>query len=500
MSDKKPLPDITLTKSQEIVLKQLTDFVFSSSDRVFILKGYAGTGKTTLMRFLIKELEKHKQMFKLLSTTGRAAKILANHTGCPASTIHSTIYKYIDFNKDVSDYDPQKTTPDQTGQLFLVFELVSLDNDDRNSCVYIVDESSMISDTPTGAVTQAKFGTGRLLKELLDYDKMPQSKFIFVGDPCQLPPVEGNSSPALLPEYFSSVFNLKAQQAELTQIMRQDNSIIKAGEYVRKLWSNSPETDAAYRGKVWGAPLLMSRFPDFKIHSSYAELEELYFQNIKENGYNDSIFISNSNKKAREISLRMRERLGIERLIAPGDLLMVTQNQMTTGLMNGDMVEVVSLRSDTERVMHDVIIPGGYRTELVFREITVKELFTGKKTTTLMLENTMTTYMINLDYRQQTGLFLDFILRMRKRGITQKKTPDLFIEYMHKDPYLNALRCGYGYAITCHKAQGGEWNTVFIEMPRDITLNPVKRKYQWFYTAITRARNSVHLVKDFYFK
>ena len=100
--------------------------------------------------------------------------------------------------------------------------------------------------------------------------------------------------------------------------------------------------------------------------------------------------------------------------------------------------------------------------------------------------------------RQQSGLFLDFIFRMQRKGINKKKNPDDFEKAMRKDPYLNALRCNYGYAITCHKAQGGEWNQVFIQMPRNITLNPTKNKYQWFYTAITRAKETVHLCKDFF--
>lgn len=494
------LPNIELTRSQEIVLKQLTDFVFNSSDRVFILKGYAGTGKTTLMRFLIKELKKKNQMYKLLSTTGRAAKILANHTGCDAKTIHGTIYKYKDFNKDVSDYDPKNTTPDQTGQLYLVFESVCLDDAERKSCVYIIDESSMISDTATADVTQALFGNGRLLKELLDYDTLPESKYIFVGDPCQLPPIEGNYSPALIPGYFQQTFGLKAQQAELTQIMRQDNSIVKAGEYLRKLWNNAPESSSVYSKKVWGAPLQLSGYGDFKIHSDYTELEELYYENITKNGYTDSTFICSSNKKSRDLSLTIRQRLGICGLVSAGDLIMVTQNQLTTGLMNGDMVEVITAKNDTERIVHNVASPDGYKTELLFREVAVKELFTGRKVTTLMLDNTLQTNLNKLDSRQQTGLFLDFILRMKRRGIDAKKNPEQFQDAMYKDPYLNALRCCYGYAITCHKAQGGEWKTVFIQTPRDITLNPVKSKYQWFYTAITRAKETVHLVKDFYFK
>lgn len=500
MENETKQPEITLTASQQKVLKRIIDFVFDSNDRVFILKGYAGTGKTTLMRFLIEELKERDQMYKLLSTTGRAAKILSSHTGYAASTIHSTIYKYQDFNKDVSDFDPKTATPEQTGQLFLSFEFAPLDDNGRKSCVYIIDEASMISDIATKDVVQAKFGSGRLLKELLEYDALPQSKYIFVGDPCQLPPIEGDKSPALLTSYFATKFGMEAQDVELTQIMRQDNSIVKAGEYVRKLWNDAPENSLGYGGrKVWGAPLNMSQFGDFEMHSDYSEMEDLYYNNINENGYADSIFICNSNKKAREMSLKVRSKLGFYGLVNKGDLLMVSQNQLTTGLMNGDMVVVEEVKADSELVMHEVNNPDGYHTILLFRGITLKELYTGRKVSTLLLDNALQTTQNNLDPRQQTGLFLDFILRMKRKGITPKNNKMLFDEMMRKDPYLNALRCSYGYAITCHKAQGGEWNSVYVQMPRDITLNPVKTKYQWFYTAITRARKTVHLCKDFYF-
>ena len=489
-----------LIESQKRVLKQLTDFVFNSDDRVFILKGYAGTGKTTLMRFLIDELDKHNQHYKLLSTTGRAAKILANHTGKEASTIHSMVYKFMDFNKDVSSFDPKTTNIDNTGQLYLVFEPAVLSNNDRNNVVYVIDEASMISDIEDRDVTQAKFGSGRVLTELLAYDGLPQSKFIFVGDPCQLPPVLGTVSPALSPEYFETTFGLRAQQGVLTEIMRQDNSIIAAGNYVRKLWDKAPESESAYpRGKYWGPALQMSSYRDIQLQPNLAEMERMYIDIIRQKGYNEAIFISNSNAKCAELSERIRKTLGFSGTVQKGDLLMVVQNQSTTtGLMNGDMVEVVEIRPESERTMKEIKSPNGYRSTLSFREIKVKELFTQKTYSTLLLESILEARQTNLDARQQSGLFLDFILRMKRKGIDRKRNSDEFEKAMLKDPYLNALRCNYGYAITCHKAQGGEWNTVFVQPPRNLTLNPTKNKYQWFYTAITRAKETIYLCKDFF--
>lgn len=500
MPDNNKLPEVKLTTSQQKVLDQLIDFVFHSTDRIFILKGYAGTGKTTLMRFLIEELTDRKKQFKLLSTTGRAAKILSNYTACEASTIHGMIYKFSDFNKDVSSLDERTASVDTTGQLFLVFEPAVLSNEDRSSVVYIIDEASMISDIADSNVVQAKFGSGRLLKELLDYDDLEESKFIFIGDPCQLPPILGDSSPALNPDYFGDTFRMKSQQGILTEIMRQDNSIISAGTYIRKLWDKAPSDELAYPGKVWGPPLQVSQYQDFEIHADLAEMERLYLETIRMNGYNDSVFICNSNAKCHEISNTIRAALGFSGDVQKGDLLMVVQNQSTTGLMNGDMVEVIQVQANSERVNKEVTTQKGYHTLLNFREVTVRELFTKKEFSTLLMENTLYSAQTNLDTRQQSGLFLDFILRMKRKGVDIKKDKESFDKLMRMDPYLNALRCNYGYAITCHKAQGGEWNSVFIQMPRNITLKPTKSKYQWFYTAITRAKSKVHLCQDFFIR
>ena len=192
----------------------------------------------------------------------------------------------------------------------------------------------------------------------------------------------------------------------------------------------------------------------------------------------------------------VRSRLGFSGNVQPHDLLLVTQNQQTTGLMNGDMVEVVSVNKNHERVMVDT--PNHHRSELYFVEVTVKELFSQRTYTTLLLESLLNSTMPNLDPRQQTGLFLDFIMRMKRKDITQKKNKEQFDKVMQTDPYLNALRCSYGYAITCHKAQGGEWDSVYIVPQRNIMLNPIKASYQWIYTALTRAKKTAYFVRDFY--
>lgn len=478
--------EIVLKPGQQKAFNQLKNFIASSTDRVFILCGYAGTGKTTLMKFLIAELNMQKRLYKLLASTGRAAKILANLTedSNGASTIHSMIYSFSGLNQDLSNIDTSKV--EVSGQLYLTFEPITVDDENgEDGMVYIVDEASMIADRTEGVVTQASFGTGRLLKELLDYDQRACSKYIFVGDPCQLPPITEVFSPALYPEYFYQTFGIEASIAQLTQIVRQEegNDIIKVSQHVRKCFDMAPPDKSAYRRMNYRDYLPFSNCSNISLHPSREDMIQHYVQNICQHGFNHSTLICRSNKECFIQSNIVRAHLGIGGdSIVKGDLLMVVQNNVC-GLMNGDMVEVEEVKGGTT-------IHAG----LHFRRAVVKELFSQRKMLLLLIEDTLCSPMTNLSQTQQKELFVDFITRMKKNGITQKDR-ERFNDAMRVDPYLNALRCNYGYVITCHKAQGGEWDEVFVDLPDYFMYQPVKGTYQWIYTAMTRARNILHLVK-----
>ena len=483
--------NIQLTVSQENVLRQILDFVDTSKDRVFILKGYAGTGKTTLVKFLIKALSEKGKHYRLLASTGRAAKVLANLSDSfgQTSTIHSMIYSFNGFNKEFEE--KEEPVVEKDGQLFLVFEPSQLNENETPETVYIIDEASMVSDVATQDITQAKFGDGRLLKELLDYDSRSDSKYIFVGDPCQLPPIEEYYSPALMKDYFTEQFGLTAQEAQLTEIMRQDGvcGIVEASKQIRRLYNNAPETSQLYGSqKLWGF-LPFRQYKDIVLHPDLETMINDYVAKVKSSGLNSAVCICRSNKACSQLSEMIRQKLGFAgSRIQQGDLLMVIQNNFSTGLMNGDMVEVEEISSQTT-----------IRAQLTFRQIKVRELFTNKTYTTLLMEEIAYQGRLNLDNRQQQSLFIDFIIRMREKGITQKQER-AFYDAMRNDPYLNALRCVFGYAITCHKSQGGEWDEVYVHVPRNITLNPTKETYQWIYTSMTRARKTLHMMNDFYIK
>lgn len=478
---------ITLTQSQSSAFNKMQAFIQDRAQKVFILKGYAGTGKTTLMKFLIEYLREQKKMFKLLASTGRAAKILSDLTQSTdgASTIHSMIYSFKDLNQDLSDKNEKQM--DETGQLYLIFEPAKVDVSNDQECIYIVDEASMVSDKSEEVITQAKFGSGRLLQELLDYDMRAGSKFIFVGDPCQLPPIQESTSPALSADYFLQAFGISAKEAQLTEIMRQkgENQIVASSKNIRALYAQAPMSQDVYgANRVWGK-LPFSSCCKFSVNVD--ELIQRYIKDIRMYGFDQSIFICRSNKDCLTISQFVRKELGMtDPVVQKGDLLMVTQNNLLCGLVNGDMVEVVSVSKHVES-------KGGQQ----FRNVKVKELFSKRVVSALLMENTLRSSKGNLDSIQQTELFREFILRMKDKGVTQKKK-QMFNMYLREDPYLNALRCSYGYAITCHKAQGGEWPNVYIHIPRNFTLNPTKATYQWIYTAMTRAKESLFMVRDFY--
>jgi ATP-dependent exoDNAse (exonuclease V) alpha subunit len=477
------------TEGQKNAIFQLKEFINSSQTRVFILKGYAGTGKTTLVKEFINILKEQGISFKLLASTGRAAKILSNMTGCPASTVHSEIYTYKDFNLDLENVanDRNSKKKDEHGQLYIEFELVTASKNDKIH-YYIVDESSMIGDNKEKIAIQALFGSGRLLNDLLIYDT--EGKFIFVGDVCQLPPVNETFSPALSVEYFQSKRKIGCSHIELTEIVRQDdtNDIILASQKIRKLYASCP-------------PMKWAKFPfrgckNITVFSDQASMLNDYVKRIKKDGYNSATLICRSNKSCDTLTSLIRPALGLfHPTLQKGDLLLVTQNNYISNFMNGDLVEVLSVGVREERA------------HLTFLKIEVQEIVTQRVYSQLLIEDILYQNHTNLLQEQQKELFIDYYDRMYKKGIVYKKNPKtpkeisdkrLFEEGMRKDVYLNALRAVFGFALTCHKAQGGEWEHVYLDIPRSFPFNPQQETYQWLYTAMTRAKKQLYVTEGFW--
>lgn len=470
---------IIIKPSQQLALDKLMQFVESPDKRIFILKGYAGTGKTTMLRMFVDELLKRKCHFKLLASTGRAAKIVCNMTDNETKTVHSQIYTFQDLNQDIGQIVDQRKSDgvDKSGQLLLNFELNTVNAEDKTQRLYIVDEASMISDKLDSNAVQAVFGNGKLLSDLLQYD--PLAKFVFVGDECQLPPVGQNISPALLPQYFIEHFGLQPDSVALTEIVRQkdDNDLIVASKIMRDLYHSSPQTK-------W-AKFPLRGYKNIVVYPNQTALLNSYVSRMQANGYNESTFICNSNKICDVVTSMIRPKMGIHgATLQKNDLLLVTQNNYITGLMNGDLVRVEEVGVREERA------------GLTFLKVSVKELFSNKVYTQLMVENVLYNNQTNLSQAEQKELFIDYYLRMKHNGIQQKS--ELFKLNMFRDPYLNALRAVYGYALTCHKSQGGEWNHVYLDIAKYVPGLEKPYVYQWMYTAMTRARVQLHVVDDWW--
>jgi len=475
------MPDkFTLTDSQQRALDNFRIFVNSMNSKIFILRGYAGTGKTTLVRIFIQELHKDNLSFHLLASTGRAAKILSNATGMTATTVHSLIYKFRDLNQNLEEAakSREKQKIDTSGQLYLDFEL-GYAEDNGEEHYYLIDEASMISDELDKNIEQAKFGSGKLLEDLLKYDR--NGKFIFIGDSCQLPPVLQKISPALSIEHFRKEYSEDAAQSELTEIVRQEhgNDITTAASKIRDQFFH-PQTTTAATFNLRG-------YNNIKIVNTQIELINKYIEITQKVGFENSSIICFSNSISNKLTKIIRPSFGhVSSQLEKGDLLLVTQNNMPTGLMNGDLVVVDNIGVRRKRA------------NLTFLPVSIKELYTNSNYELLLIEELLYSNHTNLHPEQLKDLFIDFYYRMDEKGI--KQGTDRFLHCMRKDEYLNALRTVFGYALTCHKSQGGEWNYVFLDIPRNLPYIEKPYVYQWLYTAVTRAKQELYIVDDYWVK
>ena len=484
--------NITLTDSQQRALNSVIAFLCDSSQKVFVLKGYAGTGKTTLVRAILSEIIRKNLPYLLLASTGRAAKVLSDAIRslsgetpmfASASTIHSLIYTFSSISQDLDLFsqteEPKEIASDKG--IKLLFSLKKKEQNTSTSTIYLVDEASMISDAKDCSLSQAQYGTeGKLLHDLMEYD--PQGKFIFIGDACQLPPVNQSISPALSTTYLRDVFHIEAKECELTEIVRQSdgNDIPISAARMRDLYFNPPT------GRIAWFPF--RGYSNIHILNNEYELLNHYISSIKDHDYNHATMIVLSNKSVMSLSNIIRPAIGFgSKSVSEGDLLLITQNNLISGLMNGDLVRVVGLGMRENRC------------GLTFTFVQVESLANGNKYSQLLLEDILYSGQTNLNAEQQTHLMIDFHIRMREKGLKQN-SPE-YVDRMRNDSYLNALRCVFGYALTCHKSQGGEWDKVYLVVPRGLPYNePRNYAYQWVYTAMTRAKKDLYVIDDYWVK
>lgn len=464
---------MTLTSSQQSALDQFMDFVNSDENNVFLLKGSAGTGKTTLLEAMVNSLGEGWKCI-LMAPTGRAAYILSKKTACNASTIHRTIYTIENGLED-----------NGSGQLIFG---IRLNQDPISRTIYFVDEASMISDN-YNENEMFKFGSGYLLRDLMGY--CGARKIVFVGDYAQLPPVGQSISPALSADYLKEKYSANCQEVMMKEVVRQiaESSVLTNALSVRDaIESNSfNEFHIIYGQDVVKSESIIDNYKE----QTEGEVDE------------DAIVIAYSNKQVLDYNLAIRKYLfpNNQEKLCPGDLLLISQNNYSNSveLFNGTIVKVLACASDGmiekrqirfytsetdeygEKMVRDI--------ELSFRQVKI-ETPEHKIEECLILDNFLTEELgiPPKEYRQ--ALMADFNNRMTEFGV--KKNSDFYQGHLKTDKYLHALICKYGYAITCHKAQGGEWQKVFVDMNR-LGGKQNSDYFRWAYTAITRSNGLLWL-------
>lgn len=446
----------TPTSGQEIALEKLASFVLESEDaEVFVLKGYAGTGKTSLMSAFIRYLERKNTPCVLLAPTGRAAKVLARYSGQHAATIHKTIYR--------------KDGRTEEGGFSLQFNKYK-------HAFFIVDEASMISNDRSDS---SPFGSGHLLEDLLEFVYTgDHCRLILMGDTAQLPPVGQELSPALDASALRQL-GVQAYGTELTQVLRQSE--------VSGILANATRLREHIRlGEVHAFPKLRANLVDV-IRLTGDDLLEAIATSWSRVGMDESKIVCYSNKRAVIYNKGVRQALLYrEEELSSGDFLMVARNNYLWSaafpeipfIANGDLVEVVRVRKQYEMY--------GLR----FADVEMRFPDYEWEMEGRVVLDSLESESPALGRTEQERLYQEVAFDYSG----QVKTKRELYQAMKTDPWLNALQVKYGYAFTCHKAQGGQWKDVFIDQGFVREDRMGLDYYRWLYTALTRATERIYLV------
>lgn len=441
---------------QSNLIALLAEFISNNNEReIFVLKGYAGTGKTNMIGALSKTLPRFKWKSVLLAPTGRAAKVLSNYSQKPAQTIHKKIFTKI---------------PTHDGGVAF-----SLAENKHTNTIFIVDEASMIGlDNPTSDSVY-----NSLLESLLEYVfSGTNCKLIMVGDTAQLPPIGSNESPALDLDYLKASYHLLIKHIELKQVARQQDAsgILKNATHLRECIGN-------FNGE----------FPKISLHKdvvrlSGEDLEDALNNAYSNYGYNDVLLVTRSNKRANLFNQAVRGRVRyMEEDLCSGDLMMVVKNnyfwldeKSEAGFIaNGDSVEI-------KKIIRRKEIYGFNFAECVVKLCDYENM--PEISLTLLLDS-IYTEVPSLTKEQQQQLYANIM-----EDVNDEPIKGVRMNYLRKSPYFNALQVKFNYAVTCHKAQGGQWPCVFIDQGY-LTKEMLNKEYiRWLYTAFTRAKDKVYLM------
>lgn len=449
----------TPTTKQDIFLQQLSDFLFNKDyNEVFILKGYAGTGKTTIVGTLVKNLWKAKMSSVLLAPTGRAAKVIANYSNRQAFTIHKKIYF------------PKK---ERGGGVSF-----TLQPNKHRDCIFIVDEASMISDQ----VSNSKlFENGSLLDDLMQYIYSGhRCKLLLIGDEAQLPPVKLDISPALDQKTLSLQYNKEVSTIQLDEVMRQSKTsgILSNATELREQLSEQFYED--FKFDLNGVTDVVRLIDGHEIMEAIQDSYDTV-------GNEETAIIVRSNKRANLYNQQIRNRILFqEEEVSPGDHLMVVKNnyfwvdaKSDAGFIaNGDIVRVLEIFALKELY--------GFR----FAEVNVQMVDYPNMAPfeTVIMLDVLTLETPSLPYEDSNRLYQE----VQKDYASEKANYKRFLK-IKSNKYFNALQVKFSYAITCHKSQGGQWEHIFIEQP--YLPDGLNKDYlRWLYTAITRSKSKLYLI------
>ena len=447
------------TPKQSVALQLLSSYVLSKEkERLFLLKGFAGTGKTTIVGTLVNSLWHTSMKAVLMAPTGRAAKVMSNYSKTQAFTIHRKIYF------------PKK----QTGG---GVQFVLAPNKHRNT-IFIVDEASMIPDTPADSKL---FENGSLLDDLLMFAYSGHNcKLILIGDTAQLPPVHLDLSPALDEGKLSLNYNKEVTRLELDEVVRQseDSGILVNATLLREQLQGTFFDDFKFD---------VTPYSDIVRLVDGYEIQEAIDASYSENGKEETTIIVRSNKRANLYNENIRSRiLYLENDLAVGDYMMVVKNNYfwlkptseAGFIANGDIIEVLEIFAIKELY--------GFK----FAEVKVKMVDYPNQLPfeTVLLLDTIQAVTPSLSYEDGNKLYQEVM----KDYADEKSKYKKFLG-VKNNKYFNALQVKFSYAITCHKSQGGQWNTVFVEQP--YLPNGIDKEYlRWLYTAVTRAKKQLYLI------
>ncbi len=454
------------TLKQNVVLEKLAAYVLSKEkEEVFMLKGFAGTGKTTMIGVLVTNLWRTSMKAVLMAPTGRAAKVMSNYSNTQSYTIHRKIY----FPKKQSGGGVQ---------------FVLSPNKHRNT-IFIVDEASMIPDT---AADSKLFENGSLLDDLIMYVYSGHNcKLILIGDTAQLPPVHLNLSPALDENQLALNYNKEVIMLEMDEVVRQaeNSGILLNATNLREQLQNEFFEDFKFD---------VNPYKDIVRLIDGNEIQEAIDSSYSQNGKEETAIIVRSNKRANLYNENIRNRiLYLENEIAVGDFMMVVKNnyfwlepQSEAGFIaNGDIIEVLEIFSIKELY------------SFKFAEVKVKmvDYPNQKPFETVLILDTIQAETPSLSYEDGNRLYQEVMKDYAHETSKYKK----FLA-VKNNKFFNALQVKFSYAITCHKSQGGQWDTVFVEQP--YLPNGIDKEYlRWLYTAVTRAKRQLYLIgfKDDFF-